>query len=321
MSANIIIPNSTTCNIPNSNLSPDILYNPLWNTTDLGFYLNGGVIDSFELIMQTDKLYIISSIKIGSAYISGYEAIKDFQLYGITPTGKEILLLDSSLESDQLFELKEYNVEVIRGFNIFKFKCLNCHPGNGGNEINLGRLLLYGIEGARVGTISEVSHKNASHLATLPMNTTANILKKYNDFRTGLLGMANDGENFGTLYVINKTGRAQLIQTKMKTDVLFEGIAKGLNDRYTLGHDIRNYRYIEVFASITTNSQVSKISNTIDVSNIAHTDNEFLFNFTIDGTTRSINIKLNDDNISFTITSLELGGAESIQICKVIGVY
>lgn len=88
-----------------------------------------------------------------------------------------------------------------------------------------------------------VTHSKAFHAQTLPMNTTSKILAKTNDSREGLLGMANDADNYGDLYVVGKDGKAHLTKGGAKSEIIFEGNASSVG-LYKLTKKITNYSFI-----------------------------------------------------------------------------
>lgn len=94
--------------------------------------------------------------------------------------------------------------------------------------------------------IETVSHTKAFYAQTVPMNTTKKILAKINDTRVGLLGIANDDENFGDAYVVGKDGMSHLIKAATKKEIIFEGSANQAKTSYTLNDSIEKFSYIIV---------------------------------------------------------------------------
>lgn len=159
----------------------------------------------------------------------------------------------------------------------------------------------------------------------LPMNTTQAILAKTNDPREGLMGMANDVENYGDLYVVGKDGKSHLTKAGMKSEVIFEGKVSTLNAIGTLLKDIRGYKKLEITASVDISSNIAeqnvmKITNIIELKNVNYRSHEVFFNFSL-GTQRNINIQFLEDNKTFKVTSLVLGNLSSIQITRIVGIY
>lgn len=168
-----------------------------------------------------------------------------------------------------------------------------------------------------------VSHKNASLAYTLPMATTEKIKSKSNDKRVGLLGMANDDENFGDLYVVGKDGKSHLTKSGIKSEILFEGNASVLNEKYVLSKPITDFKMLVFFsnASSSTSSGFNTTSVVVNVDDIKYINNEFYVNLYQGGYERNFNFTIHNDNISFSITRQTLGGLSSMQITKVIGIY
>ena len=94
-----------------------------------------------------------------------------------------------------------------------------------------------------------ISHKNASLTYILPMATTKEIQAKTNDTREGLLGMANDSENYGDLYVVGKDGKSHLTKAGIKSKVIFDGVANSTGE-YNLTDNIKKFKCVLVMAKI-----------------------------------------------------------------------
>lgn len=114
-----------------------------------------------------------------------------------------------------------------------------------------------------------VSSSNSSLVYTLPMNTTSNILAKTNDLREGLLGMANDNENYGDLYVVGKDGKSHLTKSGMKSEIIFEGSANKVDEIYNLAKDMSLFKQIVFFSTGEYQGQKrGYVSITINIEDI-----------------------------------------------------
>lgn len=186
-----------------------------------------------------------------------------------------------------------------------------------------GEILVYGTEEQE-----NVSHKNASLTYTIPMNTTEKILAKTNDLRVGLLGMANDAENYGDLYVVGGDGKSHLTRSGIKSEVIFDGSAGTPKTGYTLSKSIDNFSHvivtgmceevgsviysIELIISKENYNYISK-SSTHAICGVSYAN---------DASGYTIGFRFEDDktlyinSITKTITSWE-----NVRISKVIGVY
>lgn len=175
-----------------------------------------------------------------------------------------------------------------------------------------------------------VSHTNAFHAQTLPMNTTERILAKTNDSREGLLGMANDQENYGDLYVVGKDGKSHLTKSGIKSEVIFEGKASTLGN-YILNNNVKNFKQLIVVGDATSANGVDyyEVTTTIDTKAISNTSGVAKYTLlystnTSTGTITSSRIGLcfpTDTTLEIAFTSLGASNYKSIQITKVIGIY
>ena len=178
--------------------------------------------------------------------------------------------------------------------------------------------------------IKEVSHSYAFHAQTLPMNTTLNILNKTNDNREGLLGMANDNDNYGSLYVVGKDGKSHLTRSGIKKEVIFEGKANELG-KYSLLSSINNFKQIIVYADAlsTSDNYYHEISTTIDVDSIEFLTNHARYTLLYpvnsnSSTTTSTRLAICfNDSKTFEIAYKQIGDStyKSIQIIKIVGIY
>jgi hypothetical protein len=88
------------------------------------------------------------------------------------------------------------------------------------------------------------------------------MLQRQNDNREGLLGFANDIDNYGTLYMINNKGKAQIPIARTKNKLLFNGVASVVGD-YTLSDTIDNYSLI-IIAHGYGNTGIQSAIYTVD---------------------------------------------------------
>lgn len=176
-----------------------------------------------------------------------------------------------------------------------------------------------------------ISHKNASLVYTLPMATTEKIKAKSNDKRVGLLGLANDDENFGDLYVVGKDGKSHLTKSGIKSEVLYDGLANATGE-YGLTNSIDNYSYIVVYSGLTNKTVTSIIdivSNVISKDYIKiGTANQFVYNdsIAISGVDYTRRMRYHfKTNKSINIDSITIGSNETstndLAITRVEGIY
>ena len=88
-----------------------------------------------------------------------------------------------------------------------------------------------------------------SMIYTLPSNTTTNLKQRVGDVRTGMLAFANDRDNYGTLWIVDDSGKFIVPMSGTVTELLFEGIAK-TNATFTLSNIITDYKWIAIAAGV-----------------------------------------------------------------------
>jgi len=95
-----------------------------------------------------------------------------------------------------------------------------------------------------------VSNKKASLNRCLPQNSTTVINLRNSDHREGFLGFANDGVNYGTFYLISKTGMAMLPMAGIKHEIIWSGSVVGYSN-VVLTTSINNYKLFIVMHNST----------------------------------------------------------------------
>lgn len=119
---------------------------------------------------------------------------------------------------------------------------LNITANNGYGVIEIGELKFL-----RDYHTEYINSTKTSLLYCLPKNTTNAMISRLNDFREGLLGFANDGDNYGTLWMVDNKGKAMIPMASMaNADILFNGVANKTNTAYTLASKYTDYKYILV---------------------------------------------------------------------------
>lgn len=143
--------------------------------------------------------------------------------------------------------------------------------GNGGGGSNI---LSFIIDAIPVSNVKYVSGTGAYHGQTVSMNTTEKILAKKLDKRLGLLGVANDGDNFGSMYVVGYDGRAHLIKSGIKSKTIFEG--KVDDGTLILGDNASNFKYLQIITGNTTTDCESVVTIPIKLTtNYLHNGMKF----------------------------------------------
>ena len=164
--------------------------------------------------------------------------------------------------------------------------------------------------------------KNASLVYTLPMATTNKIKAKNNDSREGLLGMANDPENYGDLYVVGEDGKSHLTKCGIKSEILFEGEAIP-NNEYSLIKPITDFKELLICFSVnheTDGEDMYKEYVTIPVSDIRFSDDK-QFIKTIYSTNYLTYTFTNDFTLKVNGNGSATSGWLGISIKRIVGIY
>ena len=138
-------------------------------------------------------------------------------------------------------ETRTYSLGKVVEYRYYRFYFKEAHSKNtnGNPYMTLGRIKLYCEENVSINGKTSINW-------TLPMNTTERILAKVSDPREGRMGMANDSENYGTLYVTGSDGKSYLAKAGVKSEVLWEGQATIVGEIYMLTKSISNFSYLMV---------------------------------------------------------------------------
>lgn len=112
-----------------------------------------------------------------------------------------------------------------------------------------------------------VSNKNMSLKYCSPKTTTLYMKNAQVDTEMeGLISVATDGDNYGTLWMFDNNGKGIIPKSNLTNGkVLFEGSASSLSETYTLDESLKFYKYLLV---------VVKTHN--DSLNITQLKNDFL---------------------------------------------
>lgn len=243
--------------------------------------------------------------------LSGFDGSNWIDIYENTDETALVKDEENLIEFDSMWQFSKFKIQVLKTFK-----------GTTGFA-NISRInFLY--DDKFLEPIMPVSYRNATLEHTLPMNTTEKILAKQGDARLGLLGLANDGENFGDLYVVGRDGRSHLTKSGIKSEVIFEGKANAVGD-YTI-EDITKYKQLVVCFSCdnnTTKEDTLRGSNVIFTNDIPFGDTMKQIRAYRIVIVESGNIDFGFKNkTSFTIDRVTPTSYNtSVQITKIIGIY
>jgi hypothetical protein len=250
------------------------------------------------------KIDFGSNIKIDAISMQSFN-------YSVQTNMFKDAILYGSNDDSMYYEIINISNQILWGLlesRLFKF----------GNSVNFRyyKLMLLSCNGAASSGLSEIkfwqddsieyiTNKKASGNYTLPHNSTLAMKQRQNDNRPYLLGCADDDINFGTLWIIDKTGHAQLAKSSLASfDILFDGAANIVGD-YQLNGDISKYKLIIAASCLYT----SNIRAQIDLQPIIPKDiilniDQFLYNTSTASTSRRMFYKFTD-NFTLNIISNE----------------
>lgn len=201
------------------------------------------------------KIDFGSVIKINAFSIMSYPLItsapKSFILYG----SNDNITYEKIIEFNNEILWSAYEVRLFKLLSsvLFRYYRINFFADNGYNAIVLSELKFWQDDGA----IEYVTNRKASRLTSLPMNSTSNLSQRQNDEREALLGMANDEVNYGTLWIINNKGQAEIPKARLANlDLLFNGLANTQNVTYSLVDSYKKYKKLIIIGGVSNGTQL-----------------------------------------------------------------
>lgn len=221
---------------------------------------NGSIsgIDSWAIKGQSGwiKIDFGNTIKINGFSISARESLgnggvselpKSFILYGSNDDIKYEQILPVS--EQVMWVKKEERLFVLSNSINFRYYRITVTSNNGHIYTAIGKIKFWQDD-----TITPtITNTKASMNYCLPKNSTLAMTQRQNDEREGLLGFANDSDNYGTLWMIDNKGQAIIPKANMTNyDTLFDGFNNTKFTTVTLSKDISKYRFLQVIGSMTT---------------------------------------------------------------------
>ncbi|WP_312369047.1 discoidin domain-containing protein [Lachnoclostridium sp.] len=230
--------------------SSEYLGNWTANSTSVAAYLQ---ID-FNIITKINAFSIASYT--GGSTSAAFP--KDFILYGS----------NDGINFEQIIEINnqilwKYGTEAERRLYrlnksvAFRFYRLNIITNNGFAYSACGNIKFWQDD----GITETITNKKASLAYCLPKNSTLIMKQRQSDPREGLLGYADDSDNYGTLWMIGKDGKAIIPKAAIADyDVLFDGVANTISTPYTMSKSYKEYSYLLVLAGIDGGTRTLKVS-------------------------------------------------------------
>ncbi len=192
-------------------------------------------------------------------------APKDFNLYG-SNDGLSFTLIEAHL-NEILWNSGESRLFLLKQSVTFQYYRLNIITNNGyATYSQIGEIKFW----KNNGIIPSNSNNTMSMTLGLSHNSTLSMKQRVNDNREGLLGFADDSDNYGTLWMINNKGQAEIPKAAI-TDgsVLFNGLISAINSIITFSESIDKYKYLLVTAGNSTNNLT--FNTLVEVRNILYT--------------------------------------------------
>lgn len=193
---------------------------------------------------------------------------------------------------------------------------LNITANNGYGVVEIGELKFL-----RDYHTEYINSTKASLLYCLPKNTTNAMISRLNDFREGLLGFANDGDNYGTLWMINNLGKSMMPMAATKQEQIFSGNAS-VTGTYSVSEVFNTYNFINITANIVSSSVTSLTTITIPVDDFLLSTSSSSYRISIPSNATNIGYidiyYVSENTFNITVT---LGDFTSIAITKIYGIY
>lgn len=245
-------------------------------------------------------------------------APKIFILYGSNDNLSYEKIIECNNEMTWFdYEIRLYKLPHSVSFRYYR---LNITADNGYNYTVINELKYWQDD----GIVEYIDNKNYSMNYCLPQASTLEMKSRINDPREGLLGFSNDGNNYGTLWMINNKGQSEIVKSAMaNATILFNGNATALGN-YTLSGSIVDYKYILITAEMwdrTTNR--NSIHQLIPVSELLAQlgQNDIIINMSAASTDyRTIGLNFSTSLSVFTISYLTNYQSSSVAVTKIYGI-
>lgn len=302
--------------------------NPNAATTDLGYKaFDKDKSDSVRVFWHSNsgynqwlKIDYGSQIRISAFSITAHTvdgAPKDFMLLGSNDDKlyEPIAVISGETNWVKLMP----NMYKLSKDYTFRYYKLITSAGNGYGYIIIREMNFYQED----GTDNEIQNiKNTSRLYCLPSNNTLAIKQRINDSRKGLLGYADDPYNYGTLYMIDNTGKSIIPKAAMvNSDLLFEGNSGVIiGSVVTLTNTINEYQFIYFdvsWDSTTTTSFYVNVDSLISKINTNSNSRHLMLSIHAD---YYLGLTFNADYKSFYIQTKSTNTGNTLGVTKVLGI-
>ena len=168
------------------------------------------------------------------------------------------------------------------------------------------------------------SSKTVSRRYTLPFGSKLRLDNLTSDL-SYMLATENDGDNFGTLRVVNEAGKFEIAKSGQKIRKLWGGVVTTVST-LTLEDNIENYSSIVLVANYATGSGVieGKTAQSYPVVESSGSANEFLITLSLysDSTAKAPYIYFKMEGNQLNITAIGTGGFSQLpRLVSIYGVY
>lgn len=143
----------------------------------------------------------------------------------------------------------------------YRFYRITFTASNGDANIAIGEVKFYQY----VEEIAPITYKKINLNYCLPKNSTENIKARTNDSREGFLGFADDSNNYGSLWMINNKGTAQMPMAGIKIETIWSGSVTGYSN-ISLTTDIDQFKLF-----LITHNSANIIATKADLPNYTGT--------------------------------------------------
>ena len=316
-----------------SNTTPEpyvVSASSMWNATfEAWKAFNGTVVDIYDGWSSARNI-ITGWLKIdfGSAKRIDAFSVTSRNIDDMTITPKNFILYGSNddisyekiyeANNEILWHTKELRLFKLQNYVSYRYYKITFSANNGNiSYTGVGYIKFWQDD----DIVSYISNRNASLHYCLSKNTTDNIMSRQNDEREGLLGFANDFDNYGTLYMINNRGRAIIPISSTKQELIFSGNAS-TTGIYSTSKTFNTYKSINITANIVSSSVTSLTTITIPVDDFLLSTSSSSYRISIPSNATNIGYidiyYVSENTFNITVT---LGDFTSIAITKIYGIY
>lgn len=247
------------------------------------------------------------------------ECPKEFILYGSNDGGfyEQIKQVTNQIQWSKK-EGRLYNLDFPVNYRYYKIQIIS---NNGKSTFTaIGEIKFYQDD----GTTPVIENRKNSLKYTLPFGSKLRLDNLTSDLNY-MLATENDGDNFGTLRVVNEAGKFEMAKAGQKIRKLWGGVATTVST-LILDDTIENYSSIILVANYSTGSGVieGKTAQSYPVIESSGGANEFLITLSLysGSTAKAPYIYFKMEGNQLNITAIGTGGFSQLpRLVSIYGVY